>query len=301
MLNTTVIENSTNVRNYRASILNGVIAFAVTLAPKLTARLVQDRFLATARHAWPKDEQVWKAKAEKQTLYTAGMPLGEWDGKPYVVYRWGQATRGKVVLQHGWNGRATQMYGFIEPLVAAGFQVIAMDAPGHGQSSGHVSSVLHFSSALTRLVRNEGPIEAIIAHSLGGGSTIHALTSTALPVKRAVLICPSADVGAFARFLADKIGLATRWLKWFQVQMETRLGTTWDELNAIKRAPRITIPVFVIHDKDDKEVSMTTGLAIANALPKSTLQITEGLGHRRILKNTDVINSAIQFVVNKTN
>jgi hypothetical protein len=58
------------------------------------------------------------------------------------------------------------------------------------------------------------------------------------------------------------------------------------------------VPVFLIHDKDDREVSVTTGLAIANGLSKPTVRITEGLGHRRILKNTDVINDVVRFVVN---
>ena len=298
MSNSAALQNSTNVRNYASSLLNGTIALAVRLAPQATGRWLQSRFLRTTRHAWPAEERAWKQSAERSVLYTSGMPVDGWDGKPYTVYRWGRAQRGKVVLQHGWNGRATQMYGFIEPLVKAGYQVIAMDAPGHGLSSGEQSSVLHFSAALSRMIRNEGPVQAIVAHSLGGASTIHALTSASLPVGRVVLICPSADIGAFARFMADKVGLATHWLKWIQLQMETRLGTTWDELNAVKRAPRIRIPVFLIHDKDDREVSVTTGLAIANALSKPAVRITEGLGHRRILKNTDVINDVVRFVVN---
>ena len=48
-------------------------------------------------------------------------------------YRWG--TSGPTVLMmHGWQGRPTQFACFVEPLLASGRQVIALEAPAHGRS-----------------------------------------------------------------------------------------------------------------------------------------------------------------------
>lgn len=251
---------------------------------------------AHPRHAWPAAELPWRASAEQATLHTAGMPIDDWDGLPMRTYRWGEARRGKVVLMHGWSGRATQLHAFIAPLVAAGYQVVAIDAPGHGASGGRQASVLHFANAVSRLVRNEGGVNAIIAHSLGGASTIYALSAEALPVERVVLISPSADLGAYARYVGRLLRLSAGLLSQLQQRMETRLGLEWDDLNAITRAGTLRQPALIIHDQGDKEVPAATGSAIASAWSGATLRLTQGLGHRRILRDPAVVDSAVQFI-----
>src|SRR6476619_6407329 len=43
-----------------------------------------------------------------------------------------------ILLVHGWGGHAARLSRFVEPLEAAGFSVIAFDAPAHARSSGKV-------------------------------------------------------------------------------------------------------------------------------------------------------------------
>ena len=72
------------------------------------------------------------------------------------------------MLVHGWGGSAGQLYPFVEPLVRAGFAVVAFDAPGHGASTGSWLAIPRFAAALARVAEQVGPLHAIIAHSLGG-------------------------------------------------------------------------------------------------------------------------------------
>ncbi|MFL1407227.1 alpha/beta fold hydrolase [Marinobacter sp. M1N3S26] len=58
----------------------------------------------------------------------------------------------------------------------------------------------------------------------------------------------------------------------------------------------ITQPVLVIHDISDKEVPVSDGQTIADALPDARLEKTEGLGHRRILRAQEVTKRAAQFL-----
>ena len=44
------------------------------------------------------------------------------------------ATAPSVYLVHGWGGRGSQLAAFVEPLVAAGHRVVLFDAPSHGDS-----------------------------------------------------------------------------------------------------------------------------------------------------------------------
>lgn len=290
--------NSTNVRSMMAlqSTRWGMGALA-RFAPTLALRWLESLFLSPQRHPWPAAEKPWLQSAEQANLHTAGLPISEWDGQPMCVYRWGEARRGKVALMHGWSGRATQFHVLIAPLVAAGYQVVAIDAPGHGGSAGSYSSVVHFANALSRLVSNEGPIDAVVAHSLGGAATIYALSSQRLDVGRVVLIAPSADVGAYARYVGRLLHLGGGLLSKLQHRMETRFGITWADLNAVTRAATLRQPALIVHDQGDAEVSVEAGRAIAAAWPGAALQLTQGLGHRRILRDEGVAALAVDFIL----
>ncbi|HET9205083.1 MAG TPA: TetR family transcriptional regulator, partial [Burkholderiaceae bacterium] len=47
---------------------------------------------------------------------------------------------------------------------------------------------------------------------------------------------------------------------------------------------------------DDRTAPLSTGRALAGALRGATLQVTHGLGHRRILDDASVIASAVQHL-----
>ena len=67
-------------------------------------------------------------------------------GQRLAVWSWGDGPT--AILLHGWGGRSDQLAAFVPPLLAAGFSVVAPDAPGHGDSTGGTSSVLAFAAAI---------------------------------------------------------------------------------------------------------------------------------------------------------
>ncbi len=92
-------------------------------APQLGARWAYWLWFRTYRFPESKREQRYRAAAER-------IPF-EHRGKPLAVYAWGEGPT--VLLAHGWNGRATQFWSFIDPLVDAGFRALSFDMPAHGQ------------------------------------------------------------------------------------------------------------------------------------------------------------------------
>jgi hypothetical protein len=52
----------------------------------------------------------------------------------------------------------------------------------------------------------------------------------------------------------------------------------------------------VIHDKDDLEVPVKAAQHIYDHLKNGKLLLTEGLGHRKILGDSEVIQRTVQFV-----
>src|SRR3712207_6641379 len=58
------------------------------------------------------------------------------DGGRVAVWEWGNGPT--VALVHGWGSRAARLAVHVEPLLGAGFSVVAFDAPAHGESEGRV-------------------------------------------------------------------------------------------------------------------------------------------------------------------
>ncbi|HEY9102757.1 alpha/beta hydrolase [Chitinimonas sp.] len=266
------------------------------LAPKLAVAWAERIFLTPPRHDWSEVERPWLASAQRAWLHTNGLPVAAWNGRPMQTYRWGENRRGKVALLHGWAGRATQFHALVEALVADGYEVVAIDAPAHGASPGRQASLLHFAQALARLVRNEGGVDAVIAHSLGGAAAVYAMARYRLPVGKLALLGPAADVAVYARQVGAALDLDAEQMAALRYGMETRLGVQWAELNAVSRAAELRLPGLVIHDRDDKEVDHQAGAAIAAAWPGAQWHLSQGLGHRRLLRDSAVIAQVRTFL-----
>ncbi|MBI2381924.1 MAG: alpha/beta hydrolase [Gammaproteobacteria bacterium] len=293
----TAPQNSTSVRAPVFSRLVPALGRGLSrLSPGLTARLAAWLGLKPPRHAHPASERPWLASARRSWLSTQGLPIPAWDGKPLALYRWGEPRLGRVLLMHGWGGRATQLAAFIPEFVAAGYEVVAVDAPGHGLSAGKQASLFHFANALERALAETGPVEAVIAHSFGGAATALAATRGAR-FGKAVLIAPPSDLNDYLDTMCRLLGLSGRVRRDLQARYEAILATPFAELRVSPENLRgLRQPALVIHDEEDGEVPAETGRRVAAAWPGARFITTRGLGHRRILKDAGVVRLAVDFV-----
>jgi pimeloyl-ACP methyl ester carboxylesterase len=55
-------------------------------------------------------------------------------------------------------------------------------------------------------------------------------------------------------------------------------------------------PTLIVHDRDDASTPVADGAAIAAAWTGSRLSVTSGLGHRRLLRDPDVVAEVVEFV-----
>src|SRR6185369_6040291 len=98
------------------------------------------------------------------------------DGGELAVTTWG--TTGPAILSmHGWGGARAQMTGFVDPLLSAGYRVVAYDQPAHGESDGKMTNLLEIAPTMDLIAEREGPFHAIIAHSFGTLITSYALVN----------------------------------------------------------------------------------------------------------------------------
>ncbi|MFZ6875708.1 alpha/beta hydrolase [Undibacterium sp. Di27W] len=271
------------------------LALGYRIAPHLAEAWLSKQFLHAKRYPWPKIEQEWMDKAEKFTLTTHGLPDPAWNGQAMQAYRWGKPRLGRIAVMHGWSGRATQFHRFIPRFIDEGYEVIGIDAPGHGASGGKMASVLHFYNALDSLVQHAGSVDAIVGHSLGGGTTLYAM-SQGVKTRRAVLIAPNADLISHSRTMTRQLMLNEDQRLSLQSRIEKQFGVTWEAVSGTHVAPLVKQSGLVIHCKDDREIPFQMGQSIAGAWPGAQLEAVSGLGHRRILSSEDVVTSSLAFI-----
>lgn len=281
-------EKSTNVRSNSSHpavtappLIRAAFSGASRVAPDLTAALAAHLFRST-RRSKPRPGE--KDILERATTYR----LSEMQ-----VWSWGEGPT--VLLVHGWNGRATQLGAFVTPLVGRGYRVVAFDALGHGMSEGTHSSLPELATCIGRIVDSLEGVYAVVAHSLGGAATTLAL-GDGLRAERAVFISPPADPHELLKVFSAAVGINDEVQARVKKRVEEKLGVPMEEMVAHSIAPRMQIPLLVIHDRDDKEVPVSAGRRLATAWPKAELVVTEGLGHQRILRDARVRELAVTFV-----
>jgi pimeloyl-ACP methyl ester carboxylesterase len=77
---------------------------------------------------------------------------------------------------------------------------------------------------------------------------------------------------------------------------ERRLRTRFDDVHTIRLAADMQLPLLVLHDEQDRAVSIDHSRRLAEAWPEAELGVTSGLGHNRILRDEATVKRAIEFV-----
>ncbi len=206
---------------------------------------------------------------------------------------WG--TGPPVLLAHGWESRRTHWGAFVTPLLEAGFRVVAVDAPAHGDSPGTKANVLQYGKALTEVGRELGPLAGIVGHSFGAGASVIAL-HRGLQADRAVFISgPSSVVSVIERW-ARHDGVPESEIPSFVRLVEREVGDEVEFMDLKQILPRLTTPALVVHDRSDKEIPLEEGLAVAAAWAGATMLVTERFGHRRIMLAGEVVQVVVEFL-----
>ncbi len=254
-------------------------------APSLAARLAEMWFFTPPRARLTSEIAAWLRTGRRFTLRV--------DGRAVVGWAWGSGPA--VYLLHGWGSRGGWLRPFAEPLIEAGYKVVTFDAPGHGASGRGLSSVPEFARALRAATERHGPAQAVIAHSLGGSAAALA-AQWGLVAQRIVLLAPSANPAVLGELFATAVGLRPDVITRLRANSERRLRFRWEELDVCAAAAHVSIPLLVVHDRDDHVMPFAEGAAIAASWTGARLHRTSGLGHRGVLRDPGVVAEVLRFV-----
>lgn len=193
---------------------------------------------------------------------------------------------GVVLLLHGVRNDRRQMLGRASFLFQAGYSIMLIDLPAHGESSGDRITFGYREGegvrAVMRYLAETFPDEkiAVIGVSLGAAALV---LSKVTPAPSAVVLesmYPTIEE-AIARRLQKRLGpLGSLLTPLFLWQLPIRLGVTADQLRPITNLPALHSPVFIMSGAEDQHptVAETQRLFEAANQPKE-LWIVEGAAH----------------------
>ena len=283
--------NKSTIVRLRNAGLRAYYRYVGPLAPGRAARAARDLwFTAPPRMAdFPVPERSRPFEVEAQGHAVRGLV-------------WGDGAAGTVYLMHGWGGRGTQFGAMVAPLVEAGHRVVLFDAPAHGDSDhgpagpGQTNGV-EFAKALDAVFCRFGPAEAVVAHSMGTISTYLAMRYGWLGAERLVFIAPMVESESLFDQFQRALGFGSRTRRAFDRHLDAFVGIPMAEFDAIRQASYVDpVPTLVVHDRGDRQTPWGDAARLVDSLPDARLVSTEGLGHRRILKDPGVVREVMSFL-----
>jgi pimeloyl-ACP methyl ester carboxylesterase len=251
-----------------------------------------------AYRLWFRTRRFPESAAGKRIVRSAQRETLLVDNIPIAIYIWG---RGPVVLfVHGWSGRGSQVAAFEEPLTAAGFQVVAVDAPGHGETPGDSTNILECAAVVQAVSTQFGPVYAALTHSFGGMVLAYAMNQ-GMSVERVVAISAPALVDYLIEGFAQTLAIPETVIAAMRKRMEQQFpDSLWERLSTVHNVQNLDAPALIIHDENDISVPWQQGRIIADAWPGARFMKTSGLGHGRILRDKQVVEAAVEFIASET-
>jgi len=214
-------------------------------------------------------------------------------------YRWNHPQERKVLVLHGFGSAAHKFEDYATLLVAEGFEVLAFDAPAHGNSEGDTTNAIEYSEMIKEVLEKFGPIENFIAHSFGGISLSLALEQVPHTQNtKIVFIAPATETtsavdGAFKMLKLKNEKVRSEFEKIiFEISGKE---TAWF---SIRRAMQhIKASVLWVHDEDDDITPWADALKVKeDNHPNIQFILTKGLGHRKIYHDESVKKQVISFL-----
>jgi len=268
-------------------ILFGILS---VLAPRLAARWAYKMFFTPMGLPRPDSEMPYYESANHSSM--------AYNGKKVALYTWGDGAE-TILLIHGWASRGTRMGHLAEALVEKGYKVIAFDLPAHGDSEGKTTNLFEISELIAQICEKQGSVHSIIAHSFGGMALCNAVHRHNLNVNRVVLVAPPFTMKyifeSFAAIMNITQKVSDMLVELIRRRFLEERNVDVFELSVDSFVKSLNFPFLVIHDRDDKDISYSQGEGYANNLPDVEFVTTEGLGHRRILKEPEIMDKITEF------
>jgi len=255
------------------------------LAPKYAAHLSMTLFSSPKKGKLHEKQINYLSKAQQSEVIHNNICI--------KTYQWA-GKKDTILLAHGWESNTYRWRELIELLKAKDYNIIALDAPAHGATSGTIFNALIYSECI-QAVAKKFNVSVIIGHSVGGMAT--AFSNYKFPleqVKKLILLGAPADfTGVFSRYI-DMMGYSKRTSKAMETYVSKRFNHLPEYFDAAKFTKDFKAKGLIVHDKKDKIIPYKDGLKFKQNYTNAEFVSTKGFGHG--LKSDLVYNHILDFL-----
>lgn len=215
-----------------------------------------------------------------------------------------EATAPTIIILHGWGANAELMLPMAIPLHNAGFNVLMVEARGHGRSDGDTfSSLPRFAEDLECTIdwlktHHESTSSiTLLGHSVGAGAVL-------LEASRRTDISAVISISAFAhpewmmqRYL--KRAHTPRFLEhWIIRYVEWVIGHQYEAIAPMNTAKQLCCPVLLVHGKADKVVPVEDAHVIKESINDGLVEmlLVDEAGHESVEKIEEESHQLTQFL-----
>ncbi len=209
------------------------------------------------------------------------------------TYRW--PSMGETILMvHGWESNTHRWKTLILKLHKKGYNIIAFDAPAHGNSSGKILNVPLYTECLQKIIELYRP-NHLVGHSVGGMTTIFHQYSYPNPeVQKMVVLAPPSELSRIMKGYQRVLKLSPKFMKALNQHFKDKHNFYFEEFSVSDFAKKITNNGLLIHDKYDDIAPYREAKTIGKNWSNVQFITTENYGHSLFFEEVD--NMIIDFL-----
>ena len=212
-----------------------------------------------------------------------------------MSYRW-KGDGPTILLVHGWESNTARWQSLIKLLLKIDLNVVAIDAPAHGNSGSYFFNVNLYSNFLKNIIERTRP-KFVIAHSVGAMAVCKSLAElqTYTPEKMVLIGAPSKYEDILQRYI-KMMGYHDRVTTNFKSRLTEIFKTALNKINTATYAKLLNTPILVFHDKYDDVIPYSDALEIESECNTSKLVTTQNMGHS--MNNDEINHQILEYVSN---
>ena len=210
----------------------------------------------------------------------------DFEGDAIQCYHW-PGDGPSVLLLHGWESSTARWFALFEPLQKAGYNIYALDAPAHGQSSGRKFNVFFYCQILDAYFQKMGFAQDYwIGHSGGGMAAIYYCTrpeNTFRP-RRIVSMAVPGKLENFIDKFCELVGANDRVKYGIGQRFHKDHNHTVDDINFTEFVKAVDVPGLIVHDEEDDVAPIEGARAMQRNWTGAEIATTRGRGHSLVGK-----------------
>ncbi|WP_034061817.1 alpha/beta fold hydrolase [Lacinutrix jangbogonensis] len=266
-------------------IIGNVLNAVSYVSPKYASDKALDLFSTPRQGRVLENQKVFLDSAEALHLKYESISIS--------TYQW-KGNGKTILLAHGWESNTHRWETLITKLKTLNYNIVSLDAPAHGASSGKQFNAVLYSECIHLTAEHYKP-DIIIGHSVGGmASGFYQNNYQNKDLEKLILLgAPSEFTSVFKRYV-DMMGYNERienGLNNLVLDRFKKLPSYFSLANFVKT---IHTKTLIIHDVDDKIIPYNDAKMIAENHKNATLISTTGYGHG--LRNDVVYDHVIDFI-----